>query len=627
MIVLRIFIVLFVLIQFMSMTLCSGEGSAQMTAQYPRKFNFSGVIELSYTDYFFELPSASGKKNEYHTSFLQQRYGISAGGFIYHPRLAVFNAGIRFTDNRQLANVGGGKTNSQTLGYNLLLTFLPYRPARLALYAGNTDYTIRPIGSFINPLWERTHDINHHYYGARLSILRHPYPFVRLEYRHEEHDLFSTSRNAGTVVSDRYTLDVRGNMRFWTTSYQLLLEYYEFSSPSLTYAAERVRLNVRSLLRPGIILYNSFIYTDVDFSKLLSLSSNLTIDHRTKIFNQYYMYRFIKSEKRFEGLKSQGIKGRTYKQTINSLTGSWTYRFTQRYIEGLLSSLSLNYGLRDENNEDSKFYGINFTLSYGRPYLGLNFAPRYRLLVRKDDLRGQLLEHNLLLDIVTKNLRWGTIYSNYSFTRSKEISRYKHFLGDPEFGFTDFEIQETKTDSLIHSFRTGVRGRVPGQFLSRAQWNLEAEIFHSDSTIEKPRRESFFFDEFSFFESDIEKLERKIRRYSLISNVSYPAGWASIFFGSGYSIGKTNDRELKRFFIEQRIQYPVLRNLYVHLKWKELWEKISDYPTRRVDEYSISADYRIGRTTLTATGSVLRTETDRAEIYFRRFFLMLRRTI
>jgi hypothetical protein len=623
---LRIFFVLFFLIQFVFITFCVGETAAQMTAKYPRKLNFSGLIELSYNDYYFELPSSPGKKNEYHTSFIEQRYGLSVGGFIYHPRLAVFNAGIKFTDRRQLSHVGG-KTNSQTLGYNLLLTFLPYRPVTLALYAGNTDYTIKPIGDFINPLWERKHDINHNYYGARLKVMRHPYPFMRLEYRHEEHDLFSVSRNAGTVASDRYTLDVRGNMRFWRTSYQLLLEYYDFSSPSISYEAKKIRLNVRSIIRPGIFLHNSFVYTDIDFSKLISLSSNLSIDHRRKIFNQYYAYRFTQSEKRFKGIKSLGIEGQTVKQTINSLAGSWTYRFTQRYIYGLVSSLSLNYGLRDEDDEDSNFYGINFTVSYSRPFIGLNFAPRYRLLFRKDDLRGQLSEQNFLLDIVTRNLRWGTIYSNYSFTLSKEISRYKHSLGDPLFGFTDFEMQETKTDSVIHSFRTGVRGRVPGQLLSRAQWNLEAEVFHSDATIEKPRRESFFFDEFSFFESDIEKFERKIRRYSLISNISYPAGWALIFFSSGYTIGKTNDRELKRFFIEQRVQYPVFRNLYVNLKWKKLWEKIADYPMRKVDEYSLSAEYRMGRTTLSATGSVLRSETDSMEIYFRRFFLLLRRTI
>lgn len=623
MIKIRKFVCLFLFLQFISIIFIVKASYAQMTIQYAKRFSFSGLIELSYNDYFMDIPSAS-KKEEYHTSFIEQRYGLSVGGFIYHPRLIVFNAGIKFTDNRQLAYVGGGKTNSQTVGYNLLMTFLPYRPVSLDLYAGNTDYVIRPIGNFINPLWERKHEMNHNYYGARLKILKRPWPLIRLEYQHEENDLFSIVRNPGKVEIDRYTLDARGNIRFWKTSYQLLLEYYDFSSPSLSYTGKNIRLNVRSILKPGIFLHNSFYYSDMDFSKMLSFSSQLIIDHRRKIFNQYYSYRFIQSEKKFAGIKSMDIKGTEIEQTVNSLSGAWSYRF----LSDFLSSLSLNYGLRDENNEEATFYGINFSLSYGRSFLGVNVSPRYRFLFRKDELRGQLLEHNLLLDLITRNLRWGTVYSNYSFTLSKEESKFKHASSDSGFGFDEkLETRSIKTDSIIQSLRTGVRGRVPGQLLSRAQWNLEAELFHSDATIERQRPETYFFDDDSFFESTTQKFKRKIRRYSLLSNISYPTGWASIFFGSGYSIGKTNDKDIERFFIEQRIQYPVLRNLFVYLKWKELWETIADNPTRRVDEYSLSADYRIGRTTLTATGSILRTKTDSIEIYIRRFFLMLRRTI
>jgi hypothetical protein len=589
-----------------------------MTQQYPTRFMLSGLIELRYDDYFYDIPSASNK-NGLHASFIEQRYGVTVGGFIYHPRLAVFNAGIKFTDSRQLAHVGG-KVNSQTWGYDVLLTFLPYRPISLDLYAGNTDFTMDPIGNFINADFERTHEINYNYYGARLKISKYPYPITRAEYRHEQHDLFAFTGNPGAVKTDQFIIDSRGTLRYLNTSYQAVLEYYDYSSPAVSYKAKNIRLHMVSTIKKGVYMYNTFDYSDIDFSKLLSFNSNLTFERR-KNFNQYYSYLFQRSENRFAGIQSQGIPGQVFKQTINSLSGSWTYRF----FNGFVSSLSLNYGLRDENDENADFYGINFSLTYRRSLLGLNLSPRYRFLLRKDDLKGELLEHNLLLDLISKKLRFGTVYSNYSLTVSKEESRYRQSLGDT--GFDDAETVTTKLDSTIHDWRTGVRGSLPGQLLSRAQWNLETEIFYSKIKVERPRPVFLFSDDDSFFESPTEKFERTIERYALLGNISYPIGWASIFFSAGSSIGKSNGIKLKRAYIENRIQYPVRRNLIVLANWKNLWEKLAEASVRKAEEYSISAEYRLGRTTISAEGSVLRTENEDIEVYFRRFFLRFRRTI
>jgi len=589
-----------------------------MTQHYPTRFSLSGLVELSYSDYFFDIPSSSGK-DTLHSSFIEQRYGVTAAGYIYHPRLAVFNAGIKFTDNRQLAHVGA-KLNTQTWGYDLLLTFLPYRPVSLALYAGNTAYTLTPDGDFINSQFEQTQNVDYTYYGARLKIAKNPYPFTRLEYRHEEHGLFATVGNPGTVKTDQLTLDIRGNLRFLHTSYQALLEYYDYSSPAVSYTAKEARLNMISTLIKGVYLNNSVNYSDIDYYSLFSFNSILRFDHK-KNFNQNYSYLFQRSENRFAGSVTQEIQGTETKLTVNAISGSWTYRFLNSFI----SSLSLNYGLRDENSENANFYGINFSLTYRRSLLGLNFSPRYRLLIRKDDFRGELLEHNILLDIITKKFRFGTVYSNYSLTISKEESKYRQITGDIGFDEEGKEVT-TKLDSVIHDWRTGVRGSVPGQLLSRAQWNIEAEFFLSNTNIERPRPVFFFSDDNSFFESPTEKFERKIERYTLLGNISYPVGWASIFFSAGSSIGKSNGIKLNRTYIENRIQYPIRRNLILLSKWKYIWEQLADAPARDVEEYSISAEYRLGRTTVSADGSVLRSKNENIEIHIRRFFLRFRRT-
>jgi len=417
-------------------------------------------------------------------------------------------------------------------------------------------------------------------------------------------------------------LDVRGSFRFLHTIYLGLFRYVDFSSPAISYKSKELQLNLRSHITTGVSWQNSFNYSDIDTTKLFSVGSNLDI-RRNQVFTQYYAYQYYRSENHFAGIKTQGIAGTTTKQTINSLNGSWTYRF----VNGPVTSLALNYGSETDNNEKATFYGINFGVSYGRPLLGLSFSPRYRFLLRKNDLRGELIENNIELNLVTKNVSWGTIYSNYSLTVSKEKVKYREATTDEFFGGTESgKIKNTKIDSTVHLLRLGVRGRVGGKRLSRAVWNLEAEAFRSDATTEKPRVIS---DDVGFFDSvsPTEIIKRKIRRYSILGNLAYPTGWASIFFSTGYSFGKSNGRSLRRFFYEERIQYPIIRHLTVLARWKQLWENIQDTPTRKVEEYNLSAEYRIGRTTLSLEGSVLRSTTEAVDIYIRKFFMRLRRTI
>jgi hypothetical protein len=326
------------------------------------------------------------------------------------------------------------------------------------------------------------------------------------------------------------------------------------------------------------------------------------------------------------GLPEQGIAGQNQKETINSMTGSWVYRF----VNGPFISLSLNYGRRNETNlisEDASFYGISFSASYGRSFLGFNFAPSFRSLYRKDELKGQLFENSLDLNLVTKKIRWGTVYSDYSLIVSNQVDKIRVPLGDlGGLGQPSFETNTTKVDSITHVFRTGVRGRGPGKRLSKAQWNLEAQIFFSDSTIVR-ELPALFFDEDMPEAPTTERFKRNIKRYSLLGNASYPIGWATVFFSTGASIGQSNGASLRKLFYEERISYPIIKNCWLLVRWKELWEKVAETPNRRVDEYDFSAEYRIGQTTISLSAAVLKTDANGRGIDVRRFFLRLRRTI
>ena len=596
-----------------------------MLEEYPTRFSFRGVVELTYTDYYYRLPS-TGSKIEYNSSFFEQSYGLGASGYIYHPRLAVFNAGITYRDERQLAHTNtGGKINSHDFGYDLRLTFLPQRPISLAVYAGNNDYTMEPVGNFINSQWAYTQHINYNHYGARLKINKPPLPFMRLEYNHQAQDIIGLGNTSGTLQTDDFVLDFRGNIRFWKTVYMGIIQYTDFSSPAVSYKAKIFRLNASSTIKDGLDLYNSFNYSEVDNYKILSLNTQLNID-QSQLFKQFYYYNYIQSEERFEGLPAQGIAGQNRKETNNSITGSWIYRF----VNGPTTSLSLNYGDRTKKNgsdEEANYYGISLSVSYGRSFLGLNFSPSYRLIFRKDELRGQMFENNVELNLVTKKIRWGTIYADYSFTYLKEEDKYREIVGD-ENGFDEpsFTTKTTKIDTISHVFRTGIRGRGPGKRLTKARWNVEAEIYFSDSTIER-QTPQFFFDEDITEPPTTERFKRTIRRYSLRGNTSYPVGWATIFFSAGASLGESNGARLRKYFYEERVSYPILKNCFLLVRWKEMWETVAESPSRRVDEYDLTAEYRIGQTTLSASAAVLKTDADSQEIEVRRFFLRLRRTM
>ncbi len=155
---------------------------------------------------------------------------------------------------------------------------------------------------------------------------------MRLEYQHRSSDFFNPGQGYGTIATDEVTLDIRGSFRFLNTIYLGLFRYVDFSSPAVSYKSKEMQLNLRSDITRGVAWQNTFNYSDIDTSKLLSLGSNLDI-RRNEIFNQYYSYQFYRSENHFAGLETQGIAGTDTKQTINSLTGSWTYRFVNGPVD------------------------------------------------------------------------------------------------------------------------------------------------------------------------------------------------------------------------------------------------------------------------------------------------------
>lgn len=592
-----------------------------MLKQYPKRFYLTGYVEIAYKDYYSSFIT-NGKEKNFHFSYIEQNYRLGGGGYIYHPRLAVFTATLLYNDFRQLAAYSKDKWKSHDIGYDFSLTFLPYRPIALDIFARKIHHTLDPAGVVVQA--DKVFHWTEYNYGARLRISRfRRLPMIRLEYNHFYQEVIGWERASGKIESDEYTLDARGSLAFLETSYQVFAQYIDFSSPATKYKGKYIRLNTRNNIKKLFVFYNYFSYTDIDYLSLLSFSSNLFFRER-KIFDQYYTYSYTQYEYHFPGLQEQGIAGQDIKKKIHTITGSWGYRFTNR----LRTSLSLNYGSRKENDRKANFYGISASLSYGRPLMGFDFAPRYSFRYKDDEESGYLLENAIELNLTSRKLKIGVWYTNYSLLLINEKYQYYTALEESFFGDEQtLEKRETKTDRITHSLRTGIRGRGFGKRLSRAQWSVEGELLYSKADIERDRKISEFDEEFDPDLPQKEKITLETTRYSIIGSVSYPVGWATISARSGLFIGETNSKTLRRFFFEETIQYPLFRNLIFFVKFKEMWDKIEDNLATRTDQIEFNTEYRVGKVILNLESSIIRKESGDKERYRRKIFLRLRRII
>ena len=590
------------------------DANAQMRVEYPKRFRIKGLIELIFTNY-----SSETKRSNTGWSTFEQNYTLGLEGYIYHPRLAVFSTEITLKD---LRSVTGIDYKSDVIDYNISTTLLPYRPISLDLYAIKTYYTA-------NTAYNNRLDITTNNYGVRLKINpRNRLPLMRIEYEH--FDSTSVADNLFKVKSDRFDMDVRGNIGSLRTTYGWELGFSDISTPTQSYKTQFLNGYTDTKVIIAESLKNNFRYTDDESSKSLSLTSRLAFRPGRR-FIQDYLYDYYNAEYKFSGDGvTTGIKNVLKKYSRQSATGTWGYKITER----LYSSLSLNYGIRKEDDQSIPFYGINTGLSYSRPIAGIDVSPRYGFIFRQDKNRGKFNEHSLDINLSTRRFRWATIYADYSFTKSEETYRYVGIGEEYYFVKLPGEVKERKTGNTTHSIKVGARGKL-SRGLSRSFWNLEAGYLNSTTHRERPIRvseEDVNFDPFSSSESKTEKWTEKIRQYSLLGELQYPVLKFALFnLKTGYTIEDTETKGvasgMKKFFYDLRFNYPISQRLYLLAWWIEIWQKVEGIPNYKTRDYMLQVNYRRGRIFLSLEFEVLREETGDSMIQRRRIYLKLRRPI
>jgi hypothetical protein len=611
----KIVFLFFLIFFFISVALCT-ESSADMVGGYPKKFRFSGLIQLQYRNYSFETSyRGTTYKNEY--AHFEQRYNLNLDGYIYHPRLIVFNSAIYFT---YLKSLTGVDITARDLTYDLLVTALPYRPISLDLFASREHHFFEAATSILP---DRT--INH--YGARLKVDLAKLQLIRAIRLGYEHWDYTTEGISEKIKTDQYTLNIRGYLSKIRTRYSISSYLTNYSSSDESIDSKFITAVAETgLTKKGIGLFTSFSYADDKYStgeyiKELNYGADLSFPPGNRFYHEY-RYIYDKSEHFYKGSETSNTEDRLNKISYYLFKGSWGYRFS----EGLMGTLYLDSGKRNVNDESGKVSGLSAGLSYSKTIAGFNFQSSYRFLMRKDELRDDSKEHTLNIGL-TKQVRLGTVYLNYILIKSN--SEAKVFEeSEPDFFGEDtqkFEIGERTADSLAHTILLGIRGRGFGKLLRRAIWTFESSYYTVESDIKRPIR--VYIDEFTQ-ETQFENINRKTKQYNIYGQLFLPIRNTINFYSRAtYTFGEIDSINKKNLIIHSRLTYIIFRNLSFSGLWRGRWETIENTPDRTTFDYEALLDYRRGKVLLSLEFYLTAVKQADASSNYRRIFLTFKRFI
>jgi hypothetical protein len=539
-----------------------------MRSEYPKRFSFFGVAELTYKDY---TSGTNGGKSSY--SSLEQRYSIGGKGYIYHPKLAVFNAQVTFDDYKGLASTSNFNPSSRSMNYDLSVTFLPYRPVSLTTYASRTDYT----GFGSNGLTAMN-------YGGVLSANLKGLPSIKIEYSHSN----VTSDLSQQTSSDYFYLNIRGHLKALKTQYGFDFGVSDSTSENQKWNTKFISFSTDTHFKKFSLAsyFQYYNQESQDSSKLLGMYLNLIFDQWDRFLHEYY-YTYEHIEDTLYNIKTSSDK--------YELRGVFNYRI----LRNLSSSVFLNYGLLKDNEGHFKYYAVSAALNYSRPVKSLYLISYYRFILRNDEQLGNFTEHELKLDITTRKFKWGRMYASYNLlimNGTFNISDNTQLQDVEGLDQTGGEVLQGNYKGTTHTFIFGLRGNV----FRTASWSIETEYVNSISNKTRPKINPGS-DELDSLQPNI-LTERKSNYYIFVGELMYPLGkrGSSLALRTGYNTGESDSRKVSRYYYELKAVLPVSRRLQLLAWWRQSSYRIEANPNLNVREYNILANYRIGRLYLSA---------------------------
>ncbi|NWF75156.1 MAG: hypothetical protein HXY53_01045 [Nitrospirae bacterium] len=582
---------------------------------YPKRFRFTGLIELTYRDYSFASSYYGHGTDTSYTSF-EQRYMLGLRGYIYHPKLVSFYASLTY--RKEIADDGSDNNRDlDTINYNFSANILRTNPISLDLYALKTDSTIEGWGT-------SPYNITTSFFGARLRFTRRNFPSIVIGYDHweytieREHGFLINKYGFGELIIEkkikeententRFNININGFLKTINTRYNIIGDLSEYSSPFREYDGKNIIANTYTNIKNQNSLSTSFQHSDIDIKKLTMFTADLRLSPIGKL-NHNYGYEYLTFETEDE------------KADLQTVSSYLLYRLS-KMIFGT-ANLRYSFGNRNERNEES--YGVNIGLNYGKLIKNFDFTSYYKFSIKTDESRGEykFVGNSLGIGLSTRKFKLGKIYANYDISTSKYD--YNYTLKESEYYYSEFEEfgkLSAEGDYIEHRVRTGINGKGP----RRAYWNIEAEARIFDANT-KNHGTTFWIGE--------EQWAEKIRHYTLTGDIGYPIGQKGLATLKGsYTTGETNSENIESYYYEVRLNYRILRNLNFLGWWREDWRNQGWWAGSTVDfqrkygwknrEYQLELRYLIRSITLSLEYNVYRLEEGPLVSEYKRFYVKL----
>lgn len=537
-----------------------------MQVNYPKRFSYSGLIEIAYKDYATEIRNRYDRKSGY--SVLQHRYSLAVQGYIYHPKLAIFSSRVTFMYNDMFNSTSSFEPDSRNMTYELSAVFLPYRPVSLTTYVTVNDFSVDSF-SWGNPLDNRI--VN---YGGILGINFKNYPTIRFEYYHLDITPTGSQLNKGKTMNDSYYLIIKGTLLKLKTQYSINFGLIDINNSNAKFSNKYAHLSASTTFNKFSWI-NFLRYTDQESLKFYGIYSNLQFNGWEKFASSYF-YSYERQEN-----PSTSASGKIDKQ---ELRGSFSYIFQRN----LRASLSLNYGIINDDDKKSKYNTISTMLHYSSPIKNHYFTSFYRFTLRDDELRTSYTEHTASLQLASKSYKWGTFFTTYFVTLLD--GSFKFRLQETESSSPEEKLETGYFKSTTHTFVLGLRGRA----FKRASWIVEAQYVHATSSRKRPVN---FVDYYDILESDMLEIYQKKDYYVLVGEMFYPIGkrGSMLTLRVGDNFGKIDSISYDKKYYEIHFNWPVARKLRITSWWKEAWYDHANNIHTKVRDYSLIANYRIGK--------------------------------
>ncbi len=431
-----------------------------------QRFRVSGDLELSYRDYTAE---SAGYKTRQRT--FQQRYRLKLKGYIYRPRLAIFEASLSYIKTKD--KYDQDVFNTKGIYYGLFAVLLPRTNFPTLLYFDRST-------SHLNPSSAPNYQVTTTLVGIVTNWMIRSGMYLSLTAVNTKSDI--TSPVTPRKENDKFYA-VEFSKSYRTGGFRINYQHFDYKDVIIDRREKDHTINIDATQRLAgytrrngethILLSEDFYFTKQDTTQ------TDTAPIRQK---SYYLYITLNIQKKnFETNTYYNFNKYDYndsKYQSHSITNASTYRPTPT----LLLSEGLSFTRASSDNQSSTSYSANLGAAYSRLYKGYSLYAGTSVGYFGASNAPNTFSTNMNAGIATPTFGRKLYYNGYY-----GISGYYTTAGDNggrndlgiNFGLRDIgrfslngqsSVYYLMTRSKEFATQTGYGGTITGNAYFRAAW-------------------------------------------------------------------------------------------------------------------------------------------------------------